>query len=780
MSDMQRERDLVLNPNEYAYVLDKTKGLISCVVGPYKMSLSTSDALVTFNERTKRFEEASFTQAITIFTSAPENWYVVLKNPAESNKHPTPGTANPLLDLRIGKKVNIQGNISFPLYPGQMAKVIPGHRLRSNQYLLARVYDTESLADSNKYTIGQLLVIKGTEVQFYIPPTGIEVIPVNGKGNQYIRDAVTLERLEYCILKDEQGNKKYIHGAAVVFPEPTQSFVTNDNGGYKFKAIELSEISGIYVKVIADYEENGEKHKTGEELFITGKDQMIYYPRAEHAIIDYEGKIVHHAIAIPVGEGRYILNRKTGVIKTVRGSAMYLPDPREEVVVQRRLTVGQCNLWYPGNSDVLAYNTGITPVNIQSTDMNVVHTSFCHTHTLTADRFSRQNTYSKPRTIVLDNKYDGVVTIEVWTGYAINVISKNGDRKVITGPQTYLMEYDETLEALELSTGKPKTTDHLLETVFLRTSNNKISDLIKVQTKDYVEVEIKVSYCVDFLPEYKDKWFSVQNYVKYMCDRQRSLIKAAAKIYNIEEFYENAARIVRDIALNISSKEAETKQIGRFFKENGMLVHDVEILSVHIDADIQDIMTEHQEKIIKQSLELSAADKEIEISEQLANIEQARIDLLYANKQYKLKQDSLYAEQELAEQAKLSRLQEQEESAKRQAEFKLQEVLDAIQKATLARQKEISDAELARKQESNKLEIDKQNAYTKSLKTIIDSISPDLIASMNSSANAQLLQTIAQAMSPYAIARGESIADVTNLLLRGTSLEGLVENISNS
>lgn len=298
MSEMQRERDLVLNPNEYAYVLDKTKGLISCVVGSYKMSLSTSDSLVVFNEKTKRFEEAGFDDAITTFVSAPENWYVTLKNPAKEDKHPLPGTAKPLPELLIGKKVNIRGNVSFALYPGQMAKAIQGHRLHSNQYLLARVYDADALEKvdrdgaekpKNKYTIGQLLVIKGTKVPFYIPPTGIEVIPVGEKGDQYIRDAVTLERLEYCILKDEQGNKKYIHGAAVVFPEPDEIFVTNPKGGYKFKAIELSDISGIYVKVIADYEENGKQYRTGEELFITGKEQMIYYPRPEHAIIDYNG-----------------------------------------------------------------------------------------------------------------------------------------------------------------------------------------------------------------------------------------------------------------------------------------------------------------------------------------------------------------------------------------------------------------------------------------------------------------------------------------------------------
>ena len=220
MSEMSRERDLVLSPNEYAYVLDKTKGLISCVVGSYKMSLSNSDALVVFNEKTKKFEESSFSEAITTFVSAPENWYVILKNPALENKHPTTGTSNALPELQIGKKINIKGNTSFALYPGQMAKVIQGHRLHSNQYLLARVYDADALEKEeskdedgnstykNKYTTGQILVIKGTDVSFYIPPTGIEVIPIGGYGDQYIRDAVTLERLEYCVLKNEKGAKK--------------------------------------------------------------------------------------------------------------------------------------------------------------------------------------------------------------------------------------------------------------------------------------------------------------------------------------------------------------------------------------------------------------------------------------------------------------------------------------------------------------------------------------------------------------------------------------------
>ena len=113
-----------------------------------------------------------------------------------------------------------------------------------------------------------------------------------------MRDAVTLERLEYCILKDEDGNKRYVHGPTVVFPEPTESFIKDGNGHIKRNAIELSDISGVYVKVVADYkDDNGKEHKAGEELFITGKDQMIYYPRPEHTFITYNGKVMHHAVA---------------------------------------------------------------------------------------------------------------------------------------------------------------------------------------------------------------------------------------------------------------------------------------------------------------------------------------------------------------------------------------------------------------------------------------------------------------------------------------------------
>lgn len=67
------QKDLVLSINEYSYVLDETKGHVSCLVGPTKMSLSQSDKLVRFNSKTKSFEPCGYSEAKSLFTTAPEN-----------------------------------------------------------------------------------------------------------------------------------------------------------------------------------------------------------------------------------------------------------------------------------------------------------------------------------------------------------------------------------------------------------------------------------------------------------------------------------------------------------------------------------------------------------------------------------------------------------------------------------------------------------------------------------------------------------------------------------
>ena len=95
-------------------------------------------------------------------------------------------------------------------------------------------------------------------------------------------------------------------------------------------------------------------------------------------------------------------------------------------------------------------------------------------------------------------KYEGAVVIDVWTGYAVKIKSKTKAHKVVVGPKTIMLEYDETLEHMSLSTRTPKTDDRLLETAYLHVMNNKVSDIITATTKDNCEVSVALSYRVNF------------------------------------------------------------------------------------------------------------------------------------------------------------------------------------------------------------------------------------------------------------------------------------------
>lgn len=798
-----RQRDLVLSVNEFCFMQNKTNGVIKTYVGPMTMTISQTEALVVFDPRSKKFvEQNNFEKAKQLCVAAPEGWYVILKNPTDDDHRPEAGKANAIpQSMEIGTKVNIPGPVSFALYPGQMSKVVRGHKLRSNQYLIARVYDAEAAAkgmkdativsvnndenakgnseeneenkeSQNKFFVGQQLVIKGTEVSFYMPPTGIEVVPQTPGSDDYIRDAVTLERLEYAILKDEDGEKRYVHGPAVVFPKPTETFVETPKKGVIFRALELSPISGIYIKVIADYkDENDKEHKIGEELFITGKEQMIYYPRPEHAIIQYDGKYMHHAIAIPEGEGRYIMNRLTGDIETVKGPKMFLPDPRTQVVVKRKLSPTECRLLYPGNKEVEEYNAILNEKAMEkrakngNTDvgsMNAVATQAATLAIFEANaNISRGSSYTKPRTITLDTKYDGVVAVNVWPGYAINVSNKKGGHEVIVGPSTKLLDYDETVEAITLDNGP---------VAYLPLNNRAISDTIFAKTSDNIEVRVDFNTVLSFKEEFENKWFSIEAPVKYLKNKLRKMIKAGIRAYTLNEFYANASEIVENIVLN--GKEEKV------FEINGMCISDVNCEVVYSNGAAT-LIENFNSNIIKLQFKHEEAELQKALNEKLAIIDREKQTRDNENAKHALNMKKQLEEERLAHQAAMAEKQRAMDEAVVKAEADSQAILDMIEKAKLERQKAVVDAKIAKDKAEAEVEKAKMEAYAQTVKTIMESISEDLVAAMNASSNAEMLSTVTKSVAPYAMARNESVSDFTNKLLRGTSLEGVIEQMAN-
>lgn len=725
MESMADKRsDLVLPQGTYVLIQDGASGNVEVVVGPHKVSMADTDTPVIFDHKSGRYIPVNTQQeAIQTCPRADEGQYVVLTNPAqEANQHPAKGKQQGQ-PLKFGTKINIPGPETFALFPGQQATVIAGHQLKSNEYLLTRVYNDDAakanlenaivksndssnqtkkskvnaLIGSEELITGALHIIKGTEVSFYIPPTGIEVVP-DENGN-YIRNAITLERLEYCILLDENGDKRYVIGPSVVFPKPTETFVTQ-NGNPKYKAIELNENMGIYVKVIADYTEDKKSYKAGEELFITGKEQKIYFPRPEHALIKYGNRTITYAVAIPAGDARYVLDKTSGKINLVKGPKMFLADPRTEVVVRRVLDVKSVELWYPGNDEAIRHNIALAGEAEGSMDYVSDETLSNKTYSSTkaranfGDMLFRSETFTKPRTIQLDGKYDGAVTINIWPGYAIQVVKKTGEREVMVGPKVVLLEYDQTLETLELSTGKPKSDHNLLKTAYLQTHNNNVSDIVSAETKDLVNVDVRLTYRVNFTGE-PTKWFSVSNYVKLLTEHLRSLIRNAVKKLTIEEFNDKATDIIRDVILGAAK---DGKRPGRGFDENGMHVYDVDVLDVTIgDGTISKLLKDAQHNSVQQHLRLQAEAQEVEFVKKDENFKRQKIQEMAKteDEQHKVRVDKIKAKKleekievdsDLAKQDALNKVtEEQNKRTIRKQEIEL----TAIEKASAIKINEI-------------------------------------------------------------------------------------------
>jgi len=101
-----------------------------------------------------------------------------------------------------------------------------------------------------------------------------------------------------------------------------------------------------------------------------------------------------------------------------------------------------------------------------------------------------------------------------------------------------------------------------LKTVYLRVLHNKVSDAVLAETLDLCPVNLTLSYRVNFegAPE---KWFNVENYVKFLTDHTRSMLRHAIKKHGIEEFYANSIQVIRDTVLGQSDAGGFPQGSGR-------------------------------------------------------------------------------------------------------------------------------------------------------------------------------------------------------------------------
>jgi major vault protein len=162
----EKNRDLLLHPDTYAFMSNEGKnGIVNVYVGPGVVNQTGQDKPVAYDPATRTYKQVTLDGAVRPFPRAEEGDYVVLENPAIDDKFPT-NNVQQAAPLNKGRRVIIPGPWSNALWPGQNAKVIEGHRLRSNQFLVVTVYNEEEAKKNWKRAI--VKTVDGTEKE----PTG--------------------------------------------------------------------------------------------------------------------------------------------------------------------------------------------------------------------------------------------------------------------------------------------------------------------------------------------------------------------------------------------------------------------------------------------------------------------------------------------------------------------------------------------------------------------------------------------------------------------------------
>jgi major vault protein len=345
----------------------------------------------------------------------------------------------------------------------------------------------------------------------------------------------------------------------------------------------------------------------------------------------------------------------------------------------------------------------------------------------------------------------------------------------VVGPNTVLLEYDESLEVLSLSTGKPKTTDRLQKTVYLRVSQNHITDILDVRTNDEVDVRLKLSYRVNFEGD-ESRWFNIENYVKYLCDHIRSVLRHVAKLHGIEEFKKNCIPIIRDVILGKKAEDGSERS-GMAFEENGMRVYEVEVLGVTIgDEHIDQMLRRAQHEAVKQTIDLATQQRKLEATKRHETIEQqiAEVEAETAKKRNELAALKLEQELELA----LSRFEAdvKKHEAKLAVSSAEQEVLKDLNEAELAREKAKREQELMLSKQELEQRLTELKAEVEAVVAKAGSVSPQLVGALQAFGDKHIAAAAAQTMAPLGIWKQAGVVDMLKTLLGGT---GLAESIGN-
>lgn len=354
-------------------------------------------------------------------------------------------------------------------------------------------------------------------------------------------------------------------------------------------------------------------------------------------------------------------------------------------------------------------------------------------------------------------------------------MKKDGKSRVEVGPKTVLLGYDEDLTRLCLSTSKPKNTDKLFETVYLKIAGNQVSDIVTIETSDGVSVEIKLILQVKFEGD-PASWFTVDNYVKQITDHVRSILRGVARTYSIDKFIQESTAIVRNSVLG--AKDPEKGRPGCVFKQNSVKICDVDVLNVTVtNSSIAEQIRQSQTALVAGRYSVIRAEQEAKVIADTELTERIKLEE---------KQKTEEARHDAAVEALTRALERALAEVKNENEKKTASINATIEQSRLEAtandlrieikaKSAAAEAEIETKQDA--IEADRIKVETAAIKERFAAISADFVAALQAGADRDAMVDVVSKMGLSAYVKNDSVGALLNNLLTGTKLSGVLTKL---
>lgn len=580
-----------------------------------------------------------------------------------------------------------------------------------------------------------------------------------GAVDPYARRAVVLGPKSFCFLFDADGNARVVRGPARVFPGPYDTFMRRGSRRRAYDAYELAEHQALWLRIISPiskddlsshlppgYPLDKDHYEAGHELIVQGKP-TVFFPFIEAEVLnpstgephvgnDHE-RVVIEAIGIDQHSGIYVQDRRTGKVKMVRGETSYLVDPRHEEHMLRQI---------PG----------------EGWNLIIGHS---HPHKRTEE--------SKVTT-------PWALSVTIANNEAVMVTSPAG-RRVEVGPQTLLLEYEETLVQLHLSRGASKNGHDLLKTCFLRYQSARVADTFSLLSSDAIQLRIKLGFDGGFDGE-PEKWFNFQDPVKLLADAVRARIRAIAKAHTAVELLVSMAKLVTEALMGDGQRLR--------FAENGMFITTADLLDLTIvDPELSKLFEQARRNAVKLALSddqarervasarrqsEAAAEENLILCEEegrkgalsLAEVENHhKVELLKAQLQFERESFIQAQNQDLEQKAHMHSLKEFSDKGIAQDKRQLAAAMAEVEANSHLHAEELNHA-------SGLAQIRRETAQAlaQADATRLAAIQAELVGALHAAADSEVMRAAAENMNLVSLLSGHSPSELLTKLLEGTPL----------